>query len=261
VSEASLKFTVETDRLKRFLSTVLIGKSAGKPMLDHVTVTFTPEGAMVRDASIATIGVFAVFSKKYFLEYECTGKIDVPLTTSLYEMAKKFSGEQVSLALREGTITLSSKGPAGGDEYTEHMLEAGEVAWPESLKMAMAEEYITPEKPEMALLVKLPVSQLELPMDTDAYRFSLEGDSLNVTAEDVGMFRRRLTPIKTVKSASVSVSVDTELLDAALNNLDGDIWLGIHNDLIALSKRSKDHAVCYLIATKYEEVETAEAEK
>jgi len=255
-------FVLEVERLKRFLSQTLIGKSGGKTLLADVVAEFTPNGVLVKDSSQETLAVYAGYTKKYFLEYEFNEKTVIPLTSSLYERSKKIPSEQVTFEIvdesGEKMIRLSGKTKGGvAESYTERMLDKTAPVWTESLEMEGTEQGFIPKKVKPETLVLIPIEQLEMESLGDTYVFetSEANRTIKAISQNSGRLERTLKPsiIREIKDLRVTLNAD--LFDALIANLEGDVWFGLHRDYILLSKKASDHSVTYLLLTYMEEGE------
>lgn len=239
-----MRIVIEPNRLDRLLSTVLIYKA--KPLLDSIVGMFSPKGVAFRDMKLEVAAVHAVYSPKYFIEYEVTEGEDVPLTDSLRNrLGWGFKDEKVTLMTSEGHLVLQGL----KETYNEPLLdvEKGEF----TLKLKNSEFGFVTEK-EPAVRVLLPSEALNLPT-AEKYRFDCDGEKLKVTIKDVGEYTRTFKPSKAPLMNELNVSFDGTYFAQLASNISGEVWLSLSEGGSVFSQKTKDFALTYLLSSLEEE--------
>jgi len=235
-----MKIEVEPSRFKEFLSSILIYRN--KPLLSQVPVEFKSKGVMVKDMSLEAVAVVGMFSPKYFISYEAKDET-IPLTESILDVVKKaFKGEKITVKTEDNNIVIE-----GESYFYKEPIKALE---PQEFKaeVKMTEFGILPTKPQFKVQVKLPVSELSLP-SAEKYTLISDGKNLTISIEEVGILTKVLKVSQTKKLEPVTTHVFANYLQNMVNNLSGEIWLSFDENVIALSKKGKEYALTYLLAT------------
>ena len=258
-----IRMRLTTERAKRFIASSLIIKN-NKPVIDKVVAKVTPKGIIVADLSLASLGVYALFPKTYFIEYAVDETVLFPLTVTLHKALKSFKIDAVEIVISDGTVRIIG----GNKEYSEGLELAEEPVF--SIKMIKTDLGLIPEKAENSpVILKIVASDLaELPK-ADFYRFISDGNSLIVEVENVGKFSVKLNPIAKIKLEKLKVRFDGDALMRMIANMKGEITLILSESAMVLSERTKDFMITYLMSAiaETEELEekvaeeTAEAEE
>lgn len=235
-----MRLVLEPSRLDKLLSTVLIYK--GKPLLDSVVGEFTPKGVVFRDMKLEVAAVYAIYSPKYFMEYEAAENEEVPLTDSLRNrLGWGFKDEKVTLMTSEGQLVLKGS----KETYNEPLLEVekGEFA----LKLENSDFGFVPAK-EPPVRVLLTAESLNLPT-AEKYRFDCDGKELKVTIKDVGEFTRTFSPSKAPALGNLTVSFDGAYFQQIAGNVAGEVWLSLTEGAAVFSQKTKDFCLTYLLSS------------
>ncbi len=246
-----MKAIVEPERLQRLLVNVLV--CHGKPaLLDAHVGVFSAKGVVFKDITLEALAVNAVFSSEYFLEFEAKEGEQVPFSKSLLDIMKDSfkKEEKVEIRTKKDKIYLQGK----WQDYEEPFVEAElcEIPFPFVAHMTMG---LLPKDldPVVQILVKADIL-IGLPK-VDRLLFTCDGKQLSVFAEDVGKFRKVITPSRT--KVLREMLGDTEMLfekylfDKIINQFGPktEVWLTLRKDAMILSQRSKDYMLTYMLSS------------
>ena len=238
-----MKFVVEPERFKKFLSMVLMCKG-NKPLLESTVVEFNEKGALAQDCSLDVVAVYGAFSQKYFLEYSAKDTEKVPLTKTLLEpLGNGFKDEKIEVTADENNIVIKGK----TETYNEPLIDAEPSQLP--FTMTNTEVGVVPEKlPERAKVqVLLDASELDLP-SAEKITFVSDEDKLNVIIKNVGEYTKTFKVKRKLKLEPHKIAFDGSYFATLVGNLDGEVWLTLTDAALALCKKTKDYALTYLLS-------------
>lgn len=235
-----MKIEVEPNRFRDFLSSLLVYRS--KPLLPQISAEFKSKGVGVKDMTLEAIAVVGMFSPKYFISYEAEDET-VVLTESLLDVVKKaFKGDKITVWTENNNIIIE------GENYRyEEPIKAIE---PQEFKaeIKMTDIGIIPTIPKFKVQVRIPVSELSLPT-AEKYTLISDGNNLKISIEEVGKLTKTLKLSQVKKLEPVTTTVFANYLLNMVNNLSGEIWLSFDENVIVLSKKAKEYALSYFLAT------------
>jgi len=238
-----LKILIEPSRFRDFLSSLLIYKS--KPLIESVIANFMDKGVAVKDITLQTAAVCAVYTKKYFLEYEGNGETVVLTNTLLDGLKRGFKDEKITIETTDTEIIIR-----GSEEtYSEQLTEKEPEEFP--IEVTNTPKGILPKDFKSIVQVLIPADALSLP-SAEKYVIRCDGKAIYVDVEDIGKYTKKLKIAKKETLGEVEVLVDGGFLQNMVSNLSGEIWLSLNNDVIIFSKKSKDHMLTYLLSTMEE---------
>ena len=107
--------------------------------------------------------------------------------------------------------------------------------------------------PVVQILVKSDIL-IGLPK-VDSLLFTCDGKQLSIIAEDVGRFRRVITPSRTKvlreMLGDTELSFGSEYFNRIVNQFTpkSEVWLTLRQDAMILSQRSKDRMLTYMLSS------------
>lgn len=235
-----MKLLIEPERFKRLLNIVLIYK--GKPLLENVMGGFKPKGLMVKDCSLDVVAIQALFSEKFFLEYEATDE-NVPLTKTLLDpLNTGFKDEKIDVFTDEDHIVIKGK----TETYNEPLIERDVGSIP--FKMVIGEIGAVPEKLNPNVQVSLKAEDLNLPT-AEKLGFSCDGETLKVSIKNIGEYTKTFKPTRKNVMNALDVAFDGAYFGAVVNNLDGEVWMSMNEGAVVFSQKTKDFVLTYLLSS------------
>ena len=239
-----MRILTEPARLDKLLKTVLIHKQ--KSLLDTIIGEFTPKGVVFKDMKLEVAAIHAVYSPKYFLEYESVDSENVPLTASLMDMlGQGFKDEKVTLMTSEGHLVLKGSKETYNELLTE--AEKGEFV----IKLQNTDFGFVPEK-EPTVRVLLNVEDLNLPT-AEKYRFDCDGKDLSVSIKDIGEYTKTFKPSKAPTLGELNVTFDGSFFQQMMSNMTGEVWVSMTEGGVVFSQKTKDFCLTYLLSSLSEE--------
>lgn len=244
-----MKVLIEPTRFKRLLETILIYKQ--KPLLESAVGEFKEKGLIVKNSSLDVVAVQAMFTKKYFLEYEATEE-NFPLTKTLLDpLNTGFKDEKINVFTEEGSIVIKGKTETYKEPLTEG--EVGEIPFKMvNTEMGVIPEKLNPENPQVKgelIQVLLKGEDLQSIPTAEKFAFSCDGEKLTVTITNVGEYTKTFNPTKKESMGKMQVSFDGAYFANVVNNLEGDVWMSITEGAVVFSQKTKDLSLTYLLSS------------
>jgi len=211
---------------------------------------FKPKGLLVKDNSLDVVALQAMFSSKFFLEYEAPEE-NVPLTHTLLDpLNKGFKDEKIQVFTDENSIVM--KGAT--ETYNEPLVEAEVGSLPFKLAMTSigaVPEKLNPENPQIEgefIQVLMKADDLMLPT-AERLDFSCDGEKLTVAIKNVGEYTKTFKPMKKDSLGKLDVAFDGDYYEAIVGNLSGEVWVSISEGAIVFSQKTKDMTLTYILSS------------
>lgn len=236
-----MKLKIEPNKLSGMLTTGLIGSQ-----LSNITALISPNGLSFQDVSLGTHGVYAVYLKDFFTEFNNQNE-RVTFTKYLLDVISKGfkNDEQVNLFTEGNKLFLTG----ARDKFEDLIPEVETSKFP--VVMTQSQYGIIPQKidTDKSIVAKFAASELNL-MDAETYHFDSDGKKLDVRIEftDTSAYTKTLKPLAIANMPVMSAAFSGELYKAILKPLSGEVWMLINEDSMAITKKEKAFSITLMLA-------------
>jgi hypothetical protein len=227
--------------------------STAKPLFDPLVLCVQKDQVLNKQNHGNILAVYNTFSPTFFETYtpDPEGSYAPIPYLVLGKLKDGFHKPSVELKVDKKSWYLDD----GTDHNDSELVSFDVVEFPTPMKKT---EYgYLPEKfdPEFAAIID--VSILDLPK-MDTYTFDFKAKKFTVSNPKEANFSRKLETVKTLEAKPLHKLVDAEYIQLVTKHLSGEVFIGFQNNLILLTKITKDdkgvelYSQSYLIATMTE---------
>ena len=255
-----MKMKLEPTRAVDFAQKVLLGKS-GSSKLENIPLLCKPKGITTSNMFLEVIGLKAIFTNSFFIEYECKEDETLILTADTLKVLTKGFKADKTVTFFTDSENLYIRGSR--ETFKEPIREATQDV-PISFPTVLTEKGFISAKDEGGVKTEVPsiiqasldVSEIDLMTPSEKTFFNSNGKQLVIKSvfKSGAEFEKimELSKRPDNKLGVLETSFYTTWLDAIVSNLDKEIWLTMSNDWIIASLKRKGYVLSYFLTTAYE---------
>ena len=237
-----MKIRIEPNLLSQMLKQILMYESS--PLLDQVVVEAHENGLVAKDISLGAIGLYNIYTKKFFLEYEGNDEL-VVITPSMVKALGWFKDEQITLETGGDKIVLIGS----SDIYQEDLREANEVVIP--FELSDTEAGLIPAKHSKKLQLLVDANELKLP-SSEEYKIKYDGKLKIFVKTDAGEYTKTIPVKKEISTENLEILIDGKFFKHITANLDGEVWLTADENSFLITQKGKNKSLPYMMGVREE---------
>jgi len=239
-----MKIVIEPSIFGEFLKQVLMYESS--PLLEQITVEAKPEGIIAKDNSLGAIGLYNLYTKNFFIEYQQEQPEKIVFTPSLLKALSYFSDEEIQILTDEEKIYLKGK----RDEYEENLREPEETAF--DIQMQTSEYGIIPQKTPDTIRVLISADELKKLPSSETYLLMFSSKGFKIRSENEGRYTKTIQIRRQVNLNDLEVILDGNFFNHIISNLSGEVWLHGNERAVVFSQKGKNKNITYLLGAREE---------
>ena len=240
-----MKIKIEPAKFQKLLKSGMVCHT--RPLLDPMTLTFTPDAATVKDVYSEVLAVYIKLSKAHFQEFQAKEEtITIPFLVN-EKLGWGFNDPTITVSTDAENEKITLKGKH--DSFTTEI----EATDPHKFPFELVEtEHGTLRKDfECKTALKLDAKELKLPV-AEQYNFEFKKDKLTVTIQDGGDFEHTFQA-EPIAKEDTTCMLSGEYYNAIIDNLEGEITLFLTPNVAVFCEKKENISKTYFLSALMEQ--------